>query len=212
MPDLFPIITLSLSVSLTATLLGFALGMPLALWVLLKKNRFQSVILSVGNALLALPSVVVGLLIYILLSNKGLLGNFNLLFTPSAMILAQFCLTLPIVFILTHRLLKPLYNEFNDAMTIDGASGKIKGFELINMARGAMTTVFLTAFGRAIAEVGAIMMVGGNIRDHTRTMTTTIALETSKGDFTLALKLGAVLMVISLLISSFATYFSRDKL
>jgi tungstate transport system permease protein len=212
MPDLFPIIALSLSVSLTATLLGFAVGMPLALWVLLKKNRFQSVILSVGNALLALPSVVVGLLIYILLSNNGFLGGLNLLFTPTAMVLAQFFLTLPIVFILTHRLILPLYNDFNDALTMDGASNKTKAIELLNMARGAITTIFLTAFGRAIAEVGAIMLVGGNIRDHTRTMTTTIALETSKGDFPLALTLGAILMAISLLISSLATYFSQDKL
>ena len=157
-----------------------------------------------ANALLGLPPVVVGLTIYLLLSRSGPLGFAGLLFTPGAMIIAQVVLTTPIVIALVHRPAAVLWSEYADLMRIDGLSKAHSILELFVIGRSFLLTAFLAAFGRAIAEVGAILMVGGNIRGFTRTMTTAIALETGKGELPLALGLGLVLVMISVLVSATA--------
>jgi tungstate transport system permease protein len=157
-----------------------------------------------ANALLGLPPVVVGLTIYLLLSRSGPLGFAGLLFKPAAMIIAQVVLTTPIVIALVHRPLAVLWSEYRDLMRVDGLSKAHSVLELFVIGRSFLLTAFLAAFGRAIAEVGAIIMVGGNIRGFTRTMTTAIALETGKGELALALGLGLVLVVISVLVSAAA--------
>jgi tungstate transport system permease protein len=146
----------------------------------------------------------VGLVVYLLVSRSGPLGPLGLLFTPGAMVLAQSLLALPIVIALVHRASESLWAEFGDAMRVDGASRRRAVATLMAMGRAALLTAFLAAFGRAIAEVGAIIMVGGNIRDHTRTMTTAIALETSRGDLALALALGLILLTLTLTVSAIA--------
>jgi tungstate transport system permease protein len=202
------IIFLSLQVSLTATLLATLIGLPIAAHIATHDFKGRYALITLLNTAMSLPPVVIGLLIYILLSNEGFLGDFKLLFTPTAMILAQIILTLPILISLSIKTLEPLARDYKDALQIDGAP---VWRSLISMGRNALATVFLTAFGRAISEVGAIMIVGGNIRDHTRTMTTTIALETSKGDFKTALTLAIVLLSLSFSISAFTLYLNREK-
>jgi tungstate transport system permease protein len=202
--EFYGIVALSLRVSLTATALAFALGAPLG--ALLSATRFpgRRAVLVAANALLGLPPVVVGLAVYMLVSRQGPLGALGWLFTPAAMILAQTVLTLPIVVALTVRAADPLWRDYGEALMIDGASKLVAIAQLLAMARPALVTVFLAAFGRAIAEVGAIIMVGGNIRGATRTMTTAIALETSRGELALALGLGFVLLSITFAVSALA--------
>jgi tungstate transport system permease protein len=202
--EFYGIVALSLRVSLTATALAFALGAPLG--ALLAATRFpgRRAVLVATNALLGLPPVVVGLVVYLLVSRQGPLGAFGLLFTPGAMIFAQTLLTLPIVVALTVRAADPLWRDYGEALLIDGASKLVAVAQLLAMARAALVTVFLAAFGRAIAEVGAILIVGGNIRGITRTMTTAIALETSRGELTLALALGVVLLAVTFAVSALA--------
>jgi tungstate transport system permease protein len=165
-------------------------------------GRQGAVVLA--NALLGLPPVVVGLVIYLLLSRSGPLGFAGLLFTPAAMVVAQTVLATPIVVALVHRATVVLWSEYGDVLEVDGASKTRSLRELFVIGRGALLTAFLAAFGRAIAEVGAIIIVGGNIRGYTRTMTTAIALETSKGDLALALGLGMILITISVIVSAVA--------
>lgn len=205
------IVLLSLRVSLTATFLAFLVGIPLAALLAIRRFYGHRAILLVANAFQGLPPVVVGLSVYLLLSRSGPLGPFGLLFTPGGMVLAQFILVLPIVIALTHRLMEAQWNEVGDAMLVDGAPFRVLMLEMVLMGRHAFATIFLTAFGRAIAEVGAIMIVGGNIRDHTRTMTTTIALETSKGDLPLALALGIVLVSLTLMIGALALILGKKR-
>jgi tungstate transport system permease protein len=207
--ELMGIVLLSLRVSLTATALAFVLGAPLgaALATAAFPGR-QAVVVAV-NALLGLPPVVVGLLVYVTLSRAGALGSLGLLFTPSAMIVAQTLLALPIVVALTHRTAAATWADYGDALTVDGASRIRTLRELLAMGRSGLVTVFLAAFGRAIAEVGAILMVGGNIRGETRTMTTAIALETTKGELALALALGLILLGLSLAVSAAAFALER---
>lgn len=202
--ELIRIVGLSLRVSLAATFIAFVLGVPLG--ALLAARRFpgHGVILVIVNALLGLPPVVAGLFVYLLLSRSGPLGAMGLLFTPAAMVIVQTILALPIVTALTHRALEPLWKQFGDSYSVVGASRLRAGLELIRMGSTSLLTAFLAAFGRAIAEVGAILIVGGNIRGFTRTMTTTIALETSKGDLGLALGLGLILVATSVAVSSLA--------
>jgi len=144
---------------------------------------------------------VVGLLIYLLLSHSGPLGFADLLFTPPAMVLAQTVLTTPIAIALSHSAVEPLWTEYGDLFRLHGAAWRHVMREMLSGARPALLTVSLAAFGRAIAEVGAIIIVGGNIRGYTRTMTTAIALQTSTGDLSLALALGLILIVISVSVS-----------
>jgi tungstate transport system permease protein len=203
-PELVGIVLLSLRVSLTATLIAFLLGAPLGAALAVYRFPGRSGLLVVVNALLGLPPVVVGLLIYLLVSRSGPLGALGILFTPAAMILAQALLALPIVIALAHRHMEGLWAEYGDVLLADGASRPRAMATLFNIGRAGLVTAFLAAFGRAIAEVGAILIVGGNIRNYTRTMTTAITLETSKGDLPLALGLGIILVCLSLAVSASA--------
>lgn len=202
--ELAGIVFLSLRVSLTATLLAFLIGAPLGAALAISRFRGKGGVLVVVNAMLGLPPVVVGLAVYLLVSRSGPLGPLGLLFTPAAMVLAQTILATPIVIALTHRFVAGLWADYGDTLLIDGASRPRAVAVLLDMGRASLVTVALTAFGRAIAEVGAIIVVGGNIRGATRTMTTAIALETSKGDLPLALGLGVVLLSLSLIVTAAA--------
>ena len=171
---------LSLRVSLTASLIALAIGAPLGAWLAISRFRGRQALIILANALLGLPPVVAGLAIYLLLSRSGPLGFAGLLFTPTAMIIAQVILTTPIVVALVHRPASLLWAEYADLARTDGLSHLRSMALLISLGRASLLTAFLAAFGRAIAEVGAIIIVGGNIRGYTRTMTTTIVLETVK--------------------------------
>jgi tungstate transport system permease protein len=203
-PELVGIVALSLAVSLSASLIAMTFGAPLG--ALLAVSRFpgQQGAIVFANALLGLPPVVVGLGMFVVLSRSGPLGFLGLLFTPGAMVLAQTLLATPIAIALVHRAVASLWSEYGDVLRVDGASKFRTMRELFVIGRGALLTAFLAAFGRAIAEVGAIIIVGGNIRGYTRTMTTAIALETSKGDLPLALGLGLILILLSVVVSAAA--------
>jgi tungstate transport system permease protein len=202
--ELWQIIGLSLRVSLAAAaaaaLIGLPLGAALAIW------RFpgRRLVVFAANALLGLPPVVVGLALYLLLSHSGPFGFLSLLFTPEAMTIAQAVLALPIVTALAHRAAADLWAEYGDALMDLGANKCRAVSVLIAMGRLNMLTAALAGFGRTISEVGAIIVVGGNIAGYTRTMTTAIALETTKGDLPLALGLGLVLIGLSVLVSAAA--------
>ena len=202
--ELWRIVGLSLEVSLTATaaaaLLGLPLGAALAVW------RFpgRSAIVVAANALLGLPPVVVGLALYLLLSRSGPLGSLGLLFTPGAMMIAQAVLALPIVTALAHRAAEERWSEYGDALMDLGASKWQAVPALIAMARLSMLTAVLAGFGRTVSEVGAIILVGGNIAGYTRTMTTAIVLDTSMGNLPLALGLGIFLVGLSTMVSAAA--------
>ena len=208
-PQLRGIVSLSMAVSLTASLLAFAIGAPLGSALSVYRFPGRSALIVIANALLGLPPVVVGLVVYLLLSRSGPLGSFGILFTPTAMVIAQSLLALPIVVALVHRTTAGLWATYGDLLLNDGATRFRSLWSLMNIGRDGMLTAFLAAFGRAIAEVGAIIIVGGNIQGYTRTMTTAIALETSKGDLPLALALGIVLIVLSMTVSGVGLYFGR---
>jgi len=197
-PQLLEIIGLSLKVTLTAvalaSLIGFAIGGILAVY------RFpgRGAVAAILNALMGLPPVVAGLIVYLLLSNAGPLGVLQLLYTPEAMIIAQVILVTPIIAALTRQTCEDLLEEYRDQLRSLGASSAEVVTTLLWDGRYRLITAVLAGFGRAIAEVGAVMIVGGNIDHVTRTMTTTIALETSKGNIALALALGMILLAIAL--------------
>ncbi len=203
---LWAIITLSLSVSLSATLIAACIGLPLG--ALLAVTRFpgRQWLLVAMNALMGLPPVVAGLVIYILLSRSGPLGSLGLLFTPGAMIIAQAVLITPILAALTRQVLEGLWEEYAEQLRSLGSGPWRAVGTLLRDGRFALLTVLLAGFGRASAEVGAVMVVGGNIEGFTRVMTTAIALETSKGDLPLALALGMVLMTIVLGVNAAAQW------
>src|SRR5882757_171605 len=202
--ELIGIVWLSLRVSLSASVIALAIGAPIGVWLAISRFRGRQVLIILANALLGLPPVVAGLALYLLLSRSGPLGFAGLLFTPAAMIVAQVILTTPIVVALVHRPASLLWAEYADLARTDGLSHLRSMTLLFSLGRASLLTAFLAAFGRAIAEVGAIIIVGGNIRGYTRTMTTTIALETSKGELSLALGLGLILVVLSVTISTVA--------
>jgi tungstate transport system permease protein len=201
-PELIGIVALSLRVSLSAAIIAMAIGAPLAGMLAVTRFRGRQGLIVFANALLGLPPVVVGLFVYLMLSRSGPLGFAGLLFTPTAMVIAQTVLATPIVVALVHRALGVLWSEYGDILQVDGASKARSVQEFFVIGRDALLTAFLAAFGRAIAEVGAIIIVGGNIRGFTRTMTTTIALETSKGDLSLGLALGTILIFLSVVVSA----------
>lgn len=203
-PELVGIIALSLRVSLSAAVIAFLVGAPLGALLATARFRGRTAVLVALNALLGLPPVAVGLVVYLLVSRSGPLGVLGILFTPAAMVLAQTLLALPIVAALVHRACEGLWAEYGDPLRADGVGRAHAVAMLLAMAPAALVTAFLAAFGRAIAEVGAILMVGGNIRGQTRTMTTAIALEASRGDLALALALGIVLLGLTLLVSVLA--------
>jgi tungstate transport system permease protein len=200
--DLRQIVVLSLEVSLTASACAFAIGAPLGIALAMYRFGGRGVIIVIVNALLGLPPVVVGLAVYLLLSRSGPLGSLGILFTPAAMVIAQCVLGIPIVIALVHRASAGLWAAYGDALLVDGASRLRAISSLMRMGPEGLLTAFLAAFGRAIAEVGAIIIVGGNIAGYTRTMTTAIALETSKGNLSFALALGLVLIVLSTAVSA----------
>jgi tungstate transport system permease protein len=207
--DLREIVALSLGVSLTASVCAFAIGAPLGTALAVYRFSGRGALVVVANALLGLPPVVVGLVVYLLLSRSGPLGSFGILFTPTAMIIAQCVLGMPIVIALVHRAAVGHWRTYGDSLLVDGASRLRAIGPLMSIAREGMLTAFLAAFGRAIAEVGAIIIVGGNIRGYTRTMTTTIVLETSRGDLSLALALGIILLILSMAVSAVSLFFGR---
>lgn len=201
-PQLVEIVLLSLQVSLLAVglaaLIGAPIGAALAIW------RFtgRRMLLLLFSTLMSLPPVVVGLAFYLLLSRAGPLGDLGILFTPTAMVLAQTTLVLPIVVTLTHQAVRPLADDYADLLQSVGAGPWLRLITLLRDARFAVATALLAGFGRATAEVGAVLIVGGNINGHTRVMTTAIAMETSKGALELALSLGVVLLIIALLVNA----------
>jgi ABC-type tungstate transport system substrate-binding protein len=198
--ELLRIVGLSLRVSLTACAIGGAVGLVLGAALAVARFPGQRVLVWALNTLLALPPVVVGLLVYLLLSRAGPLGALGLLFTPAAMVVAQSILVVPLMAALSRRVVLSALREGGDQLRSMGASALTTALLMLVHERLAVLTIALTAFGRAIAEVGAVMIVGGNIDGVTRVMTTAIALETSKGDLPLALALGAVLLgVVGLL-------------
>src|SRR5580704_19066039 len=208
-PELRGIVLLSLGVSLTASACAFAIGSPLGTSLAIYRFRGRSALIVGANALLGLPPVVVGLVVYLLLSRSGPLGSFGLLFTPTAMIIAQCALGTPIVIALVHRAVVGLWGAYGDALLVDGAS-RLRAIPMLMLiGPEEMLTAFLAAFGRAIAEVGAIIIVGGNILGYTRTMTTAIALETSKGNLSFALALGIILIVLSMAVSAVSLSLGR---
>ena len=201
-PDLLEIILLSLKVSLTAVVIACLIGLPLGTAVAMGRFPGRTGVIILLNALMGLPPVVVGLLIYLLLSNAGPLGWMQLLYTPSAMIVAQAVLITPIVAALSREILEQLNNEYAEQFHSLSVPATTAAGALLWDARYSLLTVALAGFGRAVAEVGAVIIVGGNIDHLTRVMTTAIALETSKGDLALALGLGIVLITIALSVNA----------
>jgi tungstate transport system permease protein len=207
--ELRTIILLSLRVSLTGSVCAFAIGAPLGVALAVYRFPGRGMLVVIANTLLGLPPVVVGLAVYVLLSRSGPLGSLGILFTPTAMIIAQAALGTPIVIALVHRFAVGLWRAYGDSLLVSGASRLRSMWPLMRIGREGLLTAFLAAFGRAIAEVGAIIIVGGNIRGYTRTMTTTIALETSRGDLSLALALGMILLGLSMAVSAVSLYVGR---
>jgi tungstate transport system permease protein len=194
--SLFHIIALSLWVSGWATLIASVIGLPLGAWVALTPSRARAPLIVLLNACMGLPPVVVGLLIYLLLSRSGPLGALGWLFTPAAMIVAQAVLITPIIAALTRQVIEDAHTQYADWFGSLRLTVWQRARTLLHDCRFSLLTTLLAGFGRAIAEVGAVMIVGGNILGFTRVMTTTIALETSKGDLALALALGFILIAI----------------
>jgi tungstate transport system permease protein len=207
--ELRQIVALSLGVSLTASLCAFVIGAPLGTALAVYRFPGRGGVIVIANALLGLPPVVVGLVVYLLLSRSGPLGAFGILFTPSAMVIAQAVLGIPIVIALVHRMTVDVWAAYGDALLVDGASRLRALGPIMMIGRDGLLTAFLAAFGRAIAEVGSIIIVGGNIRGYTRTMTTAIALETSKGELSFALALGIILIILSMAVSALSLAFGR---
>jgi tungstate transport system permease protein len=203
-PALYAIIALSLTVSISATLLAAAIGLPLGALLALVRFPGRALIVIVLNAFMGLPPVVVGLAMYLLLSRSGPLGFLGLLFTPQAMILAQAVLVMPIIAALSRQTVEDLWVEYRDEMTAMRIGPARRVAALLWDARFSLMTTLLAGFGRAAAEVGTVMIVGGNIDGFTRTMTTAIALETSKGDLPLAIGLGLVLIAIVVVVNAAA--------
>lgn len=208
-PKLTEIVVLSLYVSLSAVALATLVGVPLGALLALTRFPGREVIVVVLNAMMGLPPVVVGLAVYLLLSRSGPLGAWGLLFTPGAMIVAQTILVAPILAALTRQTVEDLWAEYRDELAALNVGPLRRVATLIWDARFSLITALLAGFGRAAAEVGAIIIVGGNIEGFTRTMTTAIALETSKGDLPLAIGLGAVLIAIVIIINAVAWAFRR---
>src|SRR6187551_41417 len=204
-PALVRTVALSLAVSGSACLCAAGFGLASGAWLAVARFPGQRVVLLALDTLLALPSVVVGLAVYLLLSRSGPLGSWGILFTPAAMVIAQTVLVLPIVTALARQVVADALRDGGDQLRSMGAGAFASALLMLVHERWAVATVMLIAFGRAIAEVGAVMIVGGNIDGVTRVMTTTIALETSKGDLPLALGLGIILIGLVLALNATAS-------
>lgn len=202
--DLVEIVSLSLYVTSCAVILATIIGMPLGALVALSRFPGRGIIITTLNAFMGLPPVVVGLLVYLLLSRAGPLGEYGLLFTPTAMIFAQTLLVTPIIAALSRQILEDLNLEYEEQLQSLRVTRSVAVLTLIWEGRFSLITAILAGFGRAAAEVGAVIIVGGNINHVTRVITTTIALETSKGNLALALGLGIILIMLILCINSLA--------
>src|SRR5215471_848136 len=203
-PALLTIVRLSVIVSLSAVVFGALIGLPFGAWVALTRFPGREAVIVVLNALMGLPPVVVGLMVFLLLSRSGPLGAWGLLFTPQAMVIAQAILIAPIIAALSRQTIEDLWVEYRDELAAMDVGPSRRVATLLWDARFSLVTVLLAGFGRAAAEVGAVIIVGGNIDGFTRTMTTAIALETSKGDLPLAIGLGMVLIAIVLAVNALA--------
>jgi tungstate transport system permease protein len=201
---LIEIVLLSLCVSLTAVAIASVIGLPLGAAIAVNRFTGRRALIVVLNALMGLPPVVVGLVVYLLLSRAGPLGELGILFTPSAMVVAQTILILPIVAALSRQVVEDTWQEYQEQLRSLGAGPVTSAMTLLRDARFSLVTIVLAGFGRAAAEVGAVMIVGGNIDGVTRVMTTAIALETSKGDLPLALGLGIILLALVLALNATA--------
>ena len=199
--DFFEIITLSLSISITALVISTLISLPIA--VFLATNFFygKSVVILMFNSFMGLPPVLVGLFLYVLFSNSGPLGFIEILYTPKIMILAQIILIVPIIVSLSQQVLEEIYLEYKELLLSLGANSKEMMATILWDSRYLLVTSILAGLGRSMSEVGAIIIVGGNIAHFTRVMTTSIALETSRGNLELAIALGIILIIISILIN-----------
>jgi tungstate transport system permease protein len=207
--NLLEIVLLSLQVSVSAVVLAALCGFPLGAGLALFRFPGRTLLVVLINALMGLPPVVVGLTVYLMLSRSGPLGGLGLLFTPPAMIFAQWILVTPIVAAMTRQVIEDLWSEYGEQLRSLGTQPHQAVWTLLWEGRYRLFTAVLAGFGRAIAEVGAVLIVGGNIAHATRVMTTAIALETAKGDLALALGLGIILILLSLLINALV-YLSQD--
>ncbi len=203
-PALIAIVRLSLFVSLSAVAFAALVGIPLGALIALTRFPARTTVVVVLNALMGLPPVVVGLLVYLMLSRSGPLGDLGILFTPAAMVMAQAILVLPIIAALARQTIEDLWTEYRDELSAMNVGPARRIATLIVDGRFSLVTALLAGFGRAAAEVGAVIIVGGNIDGFTRTMTTAVALETSKGDLPLAIGLGLVLIAIVFVINALA--------
>lgn len=209
--DLFEITSLSLRVTLSATLIAALMGLPLGAWLAINRFRARRVVIALLNALMGLPPVVVGLVVYVFLSRSGPLGVLGLLYTPTAMIIAQTIIITPIVASIAHQAIRDLWADYHDLLISLNATRRQRIAALIWDGRRALMTAALAGFGRAIGEVGAIMIVGGNIDHATRVLTTAIALETGKGEFGMALALGFVLIAMAIAVNMAVHVLSRTE-
>lgn len=199
--DLVEITLRSLQVSVTALLIASLIALPFGTWLAIRRFRYRRTAIAVLNAFMGLPPVVVGLVVYLLLSRSGPFGVLGLLFTPTAMIIAQVIIITPLIASITHQAMRDLWAEYHDLLISMNVPPGMRIKTLIMDGRRALLTAALAGFGRAIGEVGAIIIVGGNIDHATRVLTTAIALETGKGDFALALALGFVLIGLAVSIN-----------
>lgn len=209
--DLVEISLRSLQVTVTAVVIAAAIGLPFGAWLSVTRFRFRRIAIAVLNALMGLPPVVVGLVVYILLSRSGPFGVLDLLFTPTAMIIAQVIIVTPIIASLSHQAIRELWFLYHDLLISLNTSKWQRMKALLWDGRRSLLTATLTGFGRAIGEIGAIMIVGGNIDHLTRVLTTAIALEVGKGDFPLAIGLGIILITLAIAINLAIHILSRTE-
>lgn len=200
-PDLIEITFRSLQVTLSALVIASAIALPFGSWLAIRRFKHRRATIALLNAFMGLPPVVVGLFVYILLSHSGPFGVLNLLFTPTAMIIAQVIIIAPLIASIAHQSIRDLWAEYHDLLISMNTTPRQKIATLLWDGRRALLTASLAGFGRAIGEVGAIMIVGGNIDHATRVLTTAIALETGKGDFALALGLGFILIFLAIAVN-----------
>lgn len=210
-PELIEISLRSLQVSLTSLIIATAIAVPFGTFLAIRRFRYRRLAISVLNALMGLPPVVVGLIVYILLSRSGPFGVLGLLFTPSAMVIAQVIIITPLIASITHQAMRELWAEYHDLLISLNTTQWQRVRTLIWDGRRNLLTASLAGFGRGIGEVGAIMIVGGNIDHATRVLTTAIALETGKGDFALALALGFVLIALAIGVNICIHWLSRTE-
>lgn len=210
-PALIEITARSLQVTLSATFIATAIGLPLGAWIAISRFRHRRLVIALLNALMGLPPVVVGLIVYVVFSRSGPLGVLGLLFTPTVMVIAQVIIIMPIIASVSHQAIRDLWADYHDLLISLNATRAQRVRALLWDGRRALLTASLAGFGRAIGEVGAIMIVGGNIDHATRVLTTAIALETGKGDFAVALALGFVLIGLAISVNIALHMLSRTE-